>query len=181
MQGGRIQVTLSTTLFGEHTNFESLIVSCLSLSDKYPQLLRSALVNGNVTSVCIRPDMMFEHPSENPDRGILLQPKYPTYTLPYRHSYPNMIDIAYPIATILCCQDFNDLFEVWQIEVCSLLRSLALRWFCVQSTGEDPPLSDLGPSARRFIMSHKHYMREATPSNSWNASNSGSCPTCGRT
>ncbi len=77
MQGGRIQMTVSTTLLGAHTNFESLIVECLSLPEKYPQFLKSALVEGDVASVSIRPEMMFEHPSENSEHSILLQPKYP--------------------------------------------------------------------------------------------------------
>ncbi len=180
MQGGRIQLSLSTTLLGAHTNFESLIVECLSLPEKYPQFLKSALIEGNVTSVSIRPDLMFEHPSENSEHSILLQPKYPLYDLPYRNTYPNTIDIAQPISAILSCQDFIDLYELWQVEVCSLLRSLALRWFFIKTNPELAP-PDLGPSARRFIVSHKYYMRDATPSSSWNALNSGPCQMCGRT
>ncbi len=104
MQGGRIQMTVSTTLLGSHTNFESLIVECLSLPEKYPEFLKRALSHGNVASVSIRPDMMFEHPSENSEHSVFLQPKYPTYDLPYHSTYPNPIDIAQPISALLSCR-----------------------------------------------------------------------------
>ncbi len=173
IQGGRVQMTISSTLLGSHTNFESLIVECLSLPEKYPQFLKSSLMNGSVASVSVRPDMMFEHPSENSEHSLLLQPKYPIYDLPYRSAYPDPIDIAQPISALLSCQDFIDLYELWQVEVCGLLRSLAMRWAFLKNNPE--VTSDLGPSARRFIISHKYYMRDATPANS------GSCQTCGRT
>ncbi len=166
MQGGRIQCTLATTAFSEHTNFEQLVSQALSIPEKYPTLLRTALCAGSVTSVSIQPQIMFEHASENSNRSIFLQPKYQLYTLPYQNLYLTMINIAQLISSIHSCQDFGDLFEVWQIEVANLLRSFAFRWLSVQRNGEDHPLPDLGPNSRRFIISHKNYMRDMTPSNS---------------
>ena len=173
MQDGRFQLTLSTTAFGEHTNFEKLLFDALTLSEKYPTLLRTLLGDGSVSSVSIQPQIMFEHASENPDHTIFLQPKYPLYNLPYQNSYPTIADIAQPISAILSSQDFIDLFQVWQIEISALLRSLAIRWLSVQRNGEE-----LGPHCRRFIISHKNYMqRDMTHANS---SASGCCPVCGR-